>query len=403
MISNIHNPEVIQFIQKHLNDDPAYIALQVNKYPDLPIREIADQIASRQKGKTKLPEWWANPEVIFPRKENLEQASSEITARFKSRWIKGTSILDLTGGSGIDLFYMSNGFEQIVYVEPNQELARITEFNFKLLGLDAEAYACTAEDFLDQISKPFDVIYLDPSRRDMNKQRVFGLEDYQPNVTELYDKLLETGNEIVIKTSPMIDIKSTLELLPDTVRVQVLAVENEVKEVLFYLRKGFASEPDIESWNISDSKEDQKFSFTFDEESEATSSYSDPLRYIYEPNSAIRKAGSFNLIGSKSGLQKLHPNTHLYTSEKVIENFPGRIFEVREFIKPNKKEVKKAFTSGIVNVISKNFPMGANEIKKKFRLKDGGEEFLIFCESIGQGKLALRCFDVLSSRTSPDS
>ncbi len=394
MISKINNPEVIRFIQEHANDDPADIALQARKYPELPIREIAIQIASRQKAESKLPEWCSNPQVIFPPKENLEQASSEITARFKSRWIEGNSILDLAGGSGVDLFYMSNGFERVVYVEPNMELANITEYNFELFGKEIDTHISTAEEVLSETDTQFDVIYLDPSRRDSNKKRVYGLEEYQPNVVELYDQLLEKGNEIVIKTSPMIDLKSTLELLPDTFKIQVVAVDNEVKEILFSLKKGAESSSRIEAWNISDSKEDQEFTFSFEEESEATAEYFEPLKYLYEPNSSIRKAGAFNLTGTKFGLKKLHPNTHLYTSEKVIKDFPGRIFEVLEFIKPNKKEIKKAYPNGTVNVISKNFPMGANEIKKKFRLKDGGEEFLIFCTSLSSGSLAFKAVTV---------
>lgn len=390
MISKINNPEVIRFIQDHLNNDSADIALQAKKYSDLPIREIAVQIASRQKGKVKLPEWWAKPEVIFPPKENLEQASSEITAKFKSRWVEGSSMLDLTGGSGVDLFYMSNGFDRVVYVEPNHELAEITEYNFKLFGKQIETHNSTAEFFLTNTNNHFDVIYLDPSRRDSNKQRVFGLEEYQPNVVELFDLLIDKGKQIIIKTSPMIDIKSTIKLLPGIFKVQVLAVDNEVKEVLFYSKNGTDHKARIEAWNISDSKEDQEFAFTFDEESESILEYSYPLKYVYEPNSAIRKAGAFSLIGSKFGLKKLHPNTHLYTSEKVIKEFPGRIFEVLDFIKPNKKEVKKAYPEGIVNIISKNFPMRANEIKKNFKLKDGGEEFLFFCTISKKEKIAFQ-------------
>lgn len=389
MISKINNPEALEFIQKHLNDDPAKIALQAKKYPDLPIREIAVQIASRKKAQSKLPEWWSNPEVIFPPKENLEQASSEITAKYKSHGLKGESILDLTGGSGIDLFYMSESFGLVVYVEPDKALAELARHNFKLFGKNLEIYNGTAEGFLNESSEQFDVVYLDPSRRDSNKQRVFGLEDYQPNVVELHEKLLKTGKEIIIKTSPMIDLNQALSLLPDTFRVRVLAVDNEVKEVLFYLRKDFESDPEIEACTISETREDQVFSFTSDEEKKAVSEYSEPIKYVYEPNPAIRKAGAFNLISSRFGLKKFHPNTHLYTTEEVIENFPGRVFEIQEFIKPNKKEIKRAFPDGIVNVISKNFPMGANEIKKKFGLKDGGEDFLIFCSLIDEQKIAL--------------
>lgn len=389
MVSKINNPEVIQFIQDHLKSDPAELVLSAKKYSDLPIREIAIQIASRQKAKQKLPEWYSNPHVIFPPKENLEQASSELTARFKSRWITGTSIADLTGGSGIDLFYTGKNFKKAVYVEPNTELAEITKYNFGLFEKEIEVIKSSAAEFLDSNHQTFDVIYIDPSRRDGNKKRVFGLEDYQPNVVELYDQLLKRAKDAVIKTSPMIDIKQTLKLLPATFRVQVVAVDNEVKEVLFYLKEGSIEEPTIEAWNISETKVEEKFAFTFVEEKGSVAEMSTPLSFIYEPNSAIRKAGAFSLMGHRFGLKKLHPNTHLYTSDKALEEFPGRIFEVQELIKPNKKEIKKIFPEGKVNVISKNFPMGANEIKKKFRLIDGGDEFLIFCETIEMGKIAL--------------
>lgn len=390
MISKINNREVIQFIQDHLKSDPIQLVFESNKYPDLPIREIANQIASRQKAKDKLPEWYSNPEIIFPLKENLEQASSEITARFKSRWLKGKSILDLTGGIGVDLFYMSNSFKDANYVEPNAELIDITEYNFRLLRKKVKTFNTTAEEFLHSNSSSYDVIYLDPSRRSKTKKRVYGLEDYEPNVVDLYDALIGIGNEVVVKTSPMIDIKQTLRLLPDTYRVQVVAVDNEVKEVLFYINSKVNVEVSIEAWNISNSIDVQEFKFTLDEESKAIPEISIPRKYLYEPNSAIRKAGAFSLIATQYGLSKLHSNTHLYTSDEVKSNFPGRIFEIIKIIKPNKKEIKKEFPGGKVNVISKNFPMGTNEIKKKFRLIDGGDEFLIFCEVPNQ-KTSLRC------------
>ncbi len=390
MISKINNREVIQFIQDHLKTDPIQLVFESKKYPDLPIREIAAQIASRQKAKDKLPEWYSKPEIIFPLKENLEQASSEITAKFKSRGLKGKNILDLTGGSGVDLFYLSNNFEAFSYIEPNSELADITEYNFRLYKKDVKTFKTTAEEFLHSSSSSYDVVYIDPSRRSKTKKRVYNLEEYQPNVVDLYDKLLEIGKVVVIKTSPMIDIKQSLKLLIHTYRVQVVAVDNEVKEVLFYLNREAGTEPNIETWNISSSFDDQEFTFTLDEEKKAIPEFSIPKNYLYEPNSAIRKAGAFSLIATKFELSKLHSNTHLYTSDKIKSEFPGRIFEVIKSIKPNKKEIKKVYPNGRVNIISKNFPMGANEIKRKFGLTDGGEEFLIFCEVLNQ-KTSLRC------------
>lgn len=390
MVSKINNPEVIQFIQDHLKDDPIELVLQAKKYPEFPIREIASQIASRNKAEKKLPEWYSNPEVIFPLKENLEQASSELTARFKTRWVGGESIADLTGGTGIDLFYLSEKFKRSFYVEPDSKLAEISKFNFRLFNRDIEVIESKADEFLSSITQKFDVIYLDPSRRDANKKRVFRIEDYQPNVVTLYDQLLKKGNEVILKTSPMIDIKSTLKLLPHSFKVQVIAVDNEVKEVLFYLRNKSENQPIIEAWNISESRKEECFAFSFESEKKAIAEISSPFQFIYEPNSAIRKVGAFSLIASRFNLKKLHPNTHLYTSNKIINEFPGRVFELEEMINPNKKEIKRAFPSGKVNVISKNFPMGANEVKKKYRLKDGGDKFLIFCELPTQ-KIALTC------------
>lgn len=390
MISKINNPEVIQFIQDHINDDPAELILQSKKFTGLPIREIAIQIASRKKAKNKLTEWYDNQQVIFPPKENLEQASSELTAKFKARWITGEQLVDVTGGTGIDLFYISKSAKKTVYVDPNKELCELAKHNFSLFQRQLMIYNCTAEEFLADNNEPIDMLYIDPSRRDINQKKVFGLEEYQPNVVALYPELLKTAKEIIIKTSPMIDIKNSIIKLPDCYRVQVVAVENEVKEVLFYISEGKATDITIEAWNLSINSTDSCFSFYFSEEKEAHSEFSASKQFIYEPNSAIRKAGAFSLIGSRYGLTKLHPNTHLYTSEERLEEFPGRIFKLEELIKPNKKGVRNAFPKGIVNVISKNFPMSANQIKSKFSIKDGGDEFLIFFESMNQ-KTSARC------------
>lgn len=381
----------IQFIQDHLSYDPLELILKAKNYPHISIKKIAVQIESRQRAKKKLPEWYSNPEVVFPPKENLEQASSEITARFKSRSIKGKSIADLTGGSGIDLFYMSEEFEEVFYIEPNSTLAEFSVHNFELFGKELQVQNTSAEVFLANSDQIFDVIYIDPSRRDATKNRVYGLEEYQPNVIELYSLLLKKGREVIIKVSPMVDIKHTLVQLPNTHKVQVVAVDNEVKELLFWVKPGHEEEPIIEAWNLSGTRMEQFFSFTYSEESGALSKFNSPKKFLYEPNTAIRKAGAFNLIGNSFAFDKIHSNTHLYTSESIKNEFSGRVFEVKEMIKPNKKEIKKRFSNGKVNVISKNFPMGANELKKKFKLHDGGEEFLIFCEAIELGKIALHC------------
>ncbi|RNC85279.1 MAG: class I SAM-dependent methyltransferase [Balneola sp.] len=390
MISELSNPKVIQFIQEHLDSDPVELVLKAKNYPEIPVKAVAAQIASRKKIVSKLPEWYSNPQIIFPPKENLEQASSEKTAKFKSRWVSGNSLLDLTGGSGVDSYYLSQRFSDTTYVEPDYQLFELAEHNFNTLNTSILCINDSAESFLESPSKKYDVIYLDPSRRNNKSKKVFGIEEYQPNAIELFDVLLKKGKTLLIKASPMLDIKSTLVKMPGTSKVQVVAVSNEVKEILFFIDKGFSGKTQIEAWNLNKDNE-ELFSFTHEDEIRSKSNYHAPLTFIYEPNSSIRKAGAFNLIGEKFKLYKLHPNTHLYTSDEIIEGFPGKVFRIKNIVKPNKKEVLKLVPDKKINVISKNYALGANELKKNYQMKDGGEEFLIFCECIQIGKICMHC------------
>ena len=390
LISKLDTPEVIQFIQENLNENPAKLALKATKFPNLPIREIADQIASRQRAQKKLPEWCSNEGVIFPLRQNLEQASSERTARFKARFLKGKNLLDLTSGTGIDAFYLCENFEVVHLVEPNEDLCALLGHNFDVLGKDVSIHQTTAEEFLKKSDKVFDVIYLDPSRRPDGATRVFGLEQYLPNVIELLDVLLEKGKEVVIKTSPMIDIPKTLKQLPVAHTVITLAVDNEMKEVIFILKDGTSNEVKRIAVNLKKEGEDL-LEFTINDEQLATVHFGAPETFIYDPNSAIKKAGAFRFVSEKFGLKKIHPATHLYTSNEMAKDFPGRVFRFKEFIKPEKKILKRRFPNGKVNVISKNYPLRANDLKKKFRLNDGGNEFLFFCEIEGLGKSVFVC------------
>ena len=383
--------EVVEFIQAHLETDTATLMLSAGKFPDLPMKYISSQIASRQKGKQKLPQWFSNSEIIFPPKENLEQASSEITAKFKSRFLEGKSFVDLTGGSGIDTFYLSKKFDSASYVEPDAYLCDISKYNFEKLGAQVEVISSTAEEFLSANKRKYDWAFIDPSRRDGAKKRFYALEDCVPNVIELSAELLKAGHKVLLKASPMLDIKRTLRYLKECFKVQVLAVDNEVKELLFYLEESFDGETIIEAWNISDKKEDSFFSFNYSEEKVSYSELSEPLKYLYEPNSALMKAGPYQLIALRNGLKKLHSSTHLYTSDVVVADFPGRIFNIEEVFKPSKKEIKKRFPAGKVNVVVRNYPEGATDLKKRFKLKDGGETFLVFCTTKDGSLKAIKC------------
>ncbi|MEQ8579913.1 MAG: RsmD family RNA methyltransferase [Balneola sp.] len=390
-MKNKFSEESIDFIKDHVNDDPAEIMLQSRKFPELPMRDIVVQIASRQKAKDKLPEWFGNYDLILPPKQNLEQASSEISAKFKARFVEGDSLVDLTGGTGVDTFYLSRKMRSTVYVEPNEELCGASKHNFEVLGVNIEVQNSTAEDMLNQNTVQSDWIFIDPSRRDDSQNRVYALEDCEPNVIELEEQLLNSAKNVLIKASPMLDIKKTLQQFSSCYKVQVVAVDNEVKELLLYLTKDNDEEADIEAWNISDKRDEEQFSFKYSEEEASDFNIGEPIRYIYEPNAALMKAGAYKLLSSEFGVLKLHPNTHLYTSDELIENFPGKKLLIKEVFKPSKKEIKKRVKNDTVNVIVRNYPMGANEIKKKFGLKDGGEEFLIFCELEGVGLRAILC------------
>lgn len=390
-MKNKFSEESIDFIKDHVNDDPAEIMLQSRKYPELPMRDIVVQIASRQKAKDKLPEWFGNYDLILPPKQNLEQASSEITAKFKARFVEGDSLIDLTGGTGVDTFYLSQNMRTAVYVEPNEELCAVSKHNFEVLGVNIEVQNSTAEDILNHNLVQSDWIFIDPSRRDDAENRVYALEDCIPNMIVLEEQLLNSAKNVLIKASPMLDIKKTLQQFSSCYKVQIVAVDNEVKELLLYLRKDNDEEADIEAWNISDKREEEQFSFKYSQEESCGFNIEEPRKYLYEPNAALMKAGAYKLIASKFGVQKLHPNTHLYTSDELIESFPGKKLVIKEIFSPAKKEIKKRVNNGTVNVIVRNYPMGANEIKKKFGLKDGGEEFLIFCEIEGVGLRAIWC------------
>ena len=391
MKENLNNPEIIAFIQAHFNDDPAALMLKAHTYSDLPMKEIVGQIASRQRAKDKLPEWFAQNRILFPPKQNLEQAASEITAKFKARLLKGHSFADLTGGTGIDNYYIAQNFDSAVYVEPDAELCELAKHNFSILDAKIDVQNTSAEEILNSGKLKTDWIFIDPSRRDDQKNRVYALEDCVPNVIELKEELLNSAENVLIKCSPMLDIKKTLKEFRECFKVQVLAVDHEVKELLIYLRSGFEGEAIIEAWNISESREDQVFDFTLSDEQESMTEIGSPAQYLYEPNSALMKAGAYNLVSSRFKLQKLHANTHLYTSEYLVNDFPGKSLLIKEVFKPSKKEIRKRIKDGKVNVIARNYAMGANDIKKKFNLKDGGEEFLIFCEIEGERFNAIWC------------
>ena len=423
------------FINVHLNDDVNKLAL--SKFPDdIDKQFVIRQIQARQLLKKKLPSWSENDELLFPKRLSLEQCSSELTAKYKSakvhentrkeigesscNFVDRRILVDLTGGMGVDTSFLSDNFDETIYVESQAELCELAEHNFKVLKKNIKVVNAKAEDFLTQCGE-VDCIYLDPARRDEYGRKMVSLHDCSPDVAELQDLLFEKTNTVIVKLSPMLDIDIIKKELKNIKEIHVVAVRNECKEVLVLCQRTTDNEttsrdasmiPAIKRIDTSDEneairrlyisaidlKEDWKFSFTEDEEQNAIPTFADEIgKYLYEPCVACMKAAPFKLLSQRFNIKKLHRNSHLYTSDELVTDFPGRIFEVINVIPFNKK-TKKTLMQTLtqtqsdehsatwrlgdlvtqkVSIAVRNFPLSAEELRKHLGFKDG-DDFYIF-------------------------
>ncbi|SHG03735.1 class I SAM-dependent methyltransferase [Chryseobacterium sp. OV279] len=380
MENKLINKEIQDYINANLDTDLHTLLLKKSPFPDVSMPEIVQQIKGKQTARKKFP-FLLKDGIVFPPQLNLEQSSSEKTADYKSQILKGKKFIDLTSGFGIDAYYLSKNFEEITLVEQNQELLSIVEHNWGILERKATFINQNLEDFLQTNQEHFDVIYLDPARRDQNKNKVFLLEDLSPDILQIREKLLTTADQVVVKLSPLIDLKYLISVVPGIFRIEIIGVKNDVKEVVIFLSNEQKEGITVNCINLESGE--SAFSFTFGEEENSQAIYSEPEKFIYIPNNAILKAGIFNLISERFGLKKLHPNTHIYTASEKINNFPGREIEMEVI---ESKQVRK---KGQFNIISKNYPLKPEDIKKKYGLKDGGKDYLIFTQS-KKGKIILK-------------
>lgn len=368
------------FLKQHPHTDTSKLLLS-GKLPADQLREAADQLISRHKAKDKLPTWHQTPGIVFPPPLSLEQASSESTALFKNQLFAGQHLVDLTGGMGVDVWAFAKNFPETTYVEQSEWLCQVFAHNAQLLGLSTHVANTSAENFLSHFTGQAH-FYIDPARRDAQQRKVFRFSDCTPNVVALLPHFREKAKGVMIKASPIMDISLAIQELQHVHRVCVVAVKNEVKEVLFLLDFASKQEPTIESVNLE--SDQPPFQFTQSVEAAAISTFSRPQRYLYDPNAAILKAGAFKHIARHFALQKLAINTHLYTSEALVSGFPGRVFEVIQF--PLKKsDIPSLLPQKQSNIISKNHPLKPEEIKKQLGLRDGGE-FFVFAFRQNDGK-----------------
>lgn len=393
MNNSILHPEVQNYIYEHLNSDVSKILFKGTNFQSVSTPEVVEQIAAKKKSKEKLPTWFSTKNIYYPNKLNIEQTSSETTAKYKADLISGSSIIDLTGGFGVDSYYFSKKSSQVVHCEINKNLSEIASHNFEVLeASNIETIAENGIDYLMKSDQNFDCIYIDPSRRNDAKGKVFLLKDCLPNVPENIEFLFEKSTVILIKNSPILDITSAINELKYVKEIHVVAVHNEVKELLYILEKNYKNSIEIKTINILKNK-NQLFDFKLDTDKNST--FSLVKKYVYEPNASIMKSGGFNEVSAQFKIDKLHQNSHLYTSEKLI-NFPGRRFEVLHTIPFDKKQLKKLIPSGKANITTRNFPQTVAQIRKKTGLKDGGEIYLFFTTDINNKHLVIVCQKIIS-------
>jgi THUMP domain-containing protein/uncharacterized protein len=386
------NKNVQSFILQNLNEDTSKLILKGSPFQNISIQDIVKQIISKKKCKKKLPSWFNTEDIYYPNKINIEQTSSETTAEFKANLIDGNSLFDITGGFGVDCYYFSKKIKKVIHCEMDTDLSEIVSYNFsKLQTHNIETVAQNGLDYLGDTKEIFGWIYADPSRRDNKKGKVFLLDDCTPNIPLNLDYLFNYTDHILLKLSPILDISSSLNELHSVKEIHVVAVKNEVKELLFILQKGYKNKINIKTINIGNT---HNYIFNSTINSTTKPTYSLPKTYLYEPNASILKAGLFNQVSHELNINKLHVNSHLYTFDTLI-NFPGRRFEINNVIPYNKKQLKKLIPEKRANITTRNFPETVADIRKKTGLKDGGDLYLFFTTNINNKHIILICSKIM--------
>lgn len=380
-----------EFVEQHRNDDVRVLALQAKRFPAVDMHEAVVQIEGWQAAKAKLPTWAATEGILFPPKISMEQCSSELTAKYKASLVGGSCFADLTGGFGIDFSYISRGFDKAVYIERNEKLCAIARENFSLLGLEhATVLNGNSEEILALLDA-MDWIFVDPARRDGDGRKVVALSDCEPNVVALEELLLKKSGKVMVKCSPMLDITEACRQLKNIEEIHIVAVNNECKELLFVLGSDAVGAPPVHCVNIV-KEEVHDFVFTHDDEASASAAFCNEVgTYLYEPNAAVQKSGCSSVLSQRYGVKKLHPNSRLYTSEECVSSFPGRLFEVTEVFGFSKSEIKKVQALQKANITVRNFPENVQQLRKRLKLSDGGDNY-IFATTLADGsKVLLLC------------
>ena len=388
MNERILQQDIQEHINNHLKSDIHKLILKGVPFEGVTVQEVANQVICKQKSEKKLPSWFDAKNIYYPPKVSIEQTSSETAAKYKASLVSGKRLLDLTGGFGVDSFYFSSTFNTVIHCEINKNLSKITAHNFK--QLNKKNITCLAENGIEYLKKStdsFDVIYLDPSRRSDAKGKVFLLKDCEPNIPKYIDLLLNKTTTILIKNSPILDITSAIKELKFVKEIHIVAIRNDVKELLYLLEKEYNGEIKINTINFS-KQNTQKFNFLLNKKT--TSNYQEPLDYLYEPNAAILKSGGFHEITAHLDVYKIHQHSHLYTS-KINIKFPGRGFKIIAVLPYDKKKIVKLLPNKKANITTRNFHKSVAQIRKELKVKDGGDDYLFFTTNLHNTFCCIYC------------
>ena len=393
------NKATKDFIREHADADVRQLALQGKKNPEVDMTYALEQIAGRQKSKTKLPSWAKVDGIVYPPHISMEQCSSEQTARYKAEVVMSANrFVDLTGGFGVDFSFIAKKFKHAVYVERQEHLCDITSENFRLLGLDnAEVVNADGIEYLHQIDDA-DLIFIDPARRDDNGGRTYGIADCTPNVLEVMDELMQKTDVLLLKLSPMLDWRKAVKDIGGASEVHIVSVDNECKELLIMVKHD-AQPIKVVCVNLLSNGNREVFEFGESEshfnDGELNSPWLNPQfesHYLFEPNASIMKAGCFDELQARYPIAQLDNNSHLFVSDHEIPGFPGRQFEILRSTSMNKRELKETL-AGIdkANIAVRNFPVSVAELRKKLKLKDGGDVFIFATTVAKEGHQLFIC------------
>jgi hypothetical protein len=393
LIEKIASGEIQDFIFEHSQDDVTSLALKHREIGGIPFPEIGSQLTTRLKARNKIPQWFATRGIVYPPALSMEQSSSESTALYKSTLLpEGSSLCDFTGGLGVDAYYFSARASYVRYLERQEVLCLLAEHNFRVLGAgNIRVTHSDLGDYLRQwLQQPTDYIYIDPARRDARQKKVFLLRDCEPDLTQILPLLLPHCNAVMVKLSPLFDVHLLMKEWGNVIQhIHVVSVKNECKELLVI----FTREPEeggISCINLEQNQSVQ--TFTYEQLAKShKASFSEPLEYLYEPNSSIMKAGTYDIVGKNFGLKKLHRHSHLYTSGHLLGGYPGRQFKIEAVVPVDKKALTGAVPGKKANIATRNFPLTPEELYKKTGFKTGGDVYLFGTTLKDEKKVIIVC------------